>query len=188
MDLDIPESRADDPPDDSDHEEDSLFGGEIDLDTGDSSSSSSSDIDEVDDLPPPPPVAAPRLRIGWQYVEFVAGYIVYNDPTTNINAHCGNAAHGRCHWDKRVTESSSAHRRGQGRPLGALALWLAMAHDLDTQAEHQKAKEWISSRLAREDRIRYREFWRQALGTDDLFESGREARRSDTSSEPDIVP
>jgi hypothetical protein len=40
---------------------------------------------------------------------------------TQLNAHC--LVHERCHFDKTTNKSLARGRSGQGRPLGALALW-----------------------------------------------------------------
>ena len=69
----------------------------------------------------------------------------------NTNAHCGNASHEHCHVDRVSYSSSRANRRGQGRPLGALALWLAMS-DSGSRDEHQAINRSACSRSARKDR------------------------------------
>ena len=97
---------------------------------------------------PPPPAAPPALRAGWQYVEVHSGFIVFDEPTTSLNAHCGNPAHERCHFDEKVHFSTVANRSGQGRPLGALSLWLAGSFEM-SRGEHQQWKKWVCSRAAK---------------------------------------
>jgi hypothetical protein len=166
-------------------------------DTSSSSSSASSDIASADLVDSdiigevqvePPPHAPPALRHGWRYAQVEGGWIVYNtDPGTNLNGHCGNPAHPRCHFDKVTSASRVANRSGQGRPLGALALWLAASDDCPTREEHQLMKPWVLSHAARHERVCWRERLHDLPGCEELFEMER-PKRDDSESEPDIVP
>ncbi len=138
-------------------------------------------------LPPPPGFGPPRARRGYSTVRTVGGWIVYNT-TTQINGHCGNPAHGKCHFDKRVTYSTKANRSGQGRPLGAIALWLALGEECSRE-EHQALKAWVCSRAAFDDRCLYRAFLHDDVDTQFLFmDEAERPKYDDTDSEPEVIP
>ena len=120
---------------------------------GSSSSDDSSDSESSEERPP-------DLRAGWDYVRVTGGFIVYDAaPTRHINAHCTNKAHGpSCHFNKVSYGNPRRGREGQGRPLGALALWL-FAGDCETKAEHAEWKAIVCAREAKPER----EFHRQNL-------------------------
>ena len=123
--------------------------------------------------------------------KFLGGHIVWNEPasgcTTQISAHCGNPDHQRCHFDLSAEESAFLSRSGQGRPLGALALWLALC-DHGDRADHQAIKSWVCSRAALQDRIYWRDVLRWSADGFLIFSEKERLRRDDTESEPEEIP
>ena len=132
-------------------------------------------------------VAIPRFRAGWNYFEFLQGYIVWNSPTTMFSAHCNNPAHGRCHFDLSASESNHSRRLGQGRPLGALAFWLALS-DTGSREHHQAIKVLVCSSRSFNERRRWRQILREVPGSYVLFDALERLKRDDTDSEPDELP
>jgi hypothetical protein len=139
---------------------------------------------ELGEITAPPP----KVRKGWKYVAVEGGYMVFNEPCTQLHAHCGNASHKKCHWDKVAYESKHGSRAGQGRPLGCLALWLAHSAETATREEHQQVKKWCSSRASQSERAVYRELLRQDPITEELFQDKERPKRDDSSSEPEVIP
>ncbi len=115
------------------------------------------------------------------------GWIVFNDPRTQLNAHCDNKDHGRCHFDKNALASARRARRGQGRPLGALALWLSCG-DCASKAEHAELKKWVCSRATREGRIHYRDSLRFLPGAEELLNGEEFPQDLGSDSEPECIP
>ena len=149
-------------------------------DSSDSSAQeSSSAVEEA--LAPPP-----RLPPGYHYIAVCGGHLVYSEK--QINAHCGNPVHGRCHFDKSTRESASRNRGGQGRPLGALALWLYCS-DVATREEHQDLKCWVCAPAQQRERAWHRERLHEQLDAAPLFDEQIErAKRDDSDSEPEQIP
>ena len=115
-----------------------------------SASSSSSSQSIIEDVP-----TAPVLAAGWQYVAVEGGFIVWG-PDHKMNAHCSNLDHGRCHWDKLTSYGKTQSRELQGRPVGALALWLYCG-ECGNKADHQDLKRWVCSRATQPDRALHRQ-------------------------------
>lgn len=92
-------------------------------------------------LPPPPaPVAARGARNQAMFVVFVPGgkLTYYGGRHENLVAECDNPAHGRCVKTKTMRAPLRLNRanRGQGRPVGLLAAWLAKGAAATSKADH----------------------------------------------------
>ena len=79
----------------------------------------------------------------------------------------------------RLTDRS----KGQGRPLGLLGAWLAMAESFPNSAEHKAA---ISS-ITREDRVQARGNLKEIRAAASLFDLERDQSESE-EEEPEAVP
>ena len=140
-----------------------------------------------DVMPPPPPVA-PRpdrpARTRALFVLHVAGgCLKYYGMSENLVAECGNAAHGKCHKTKVTTLPPAGKRgkKGQGRPVGALAAWLAQGADRGTKEEHWKKElgPTFAERRAARDSIKELE------SGDSIGILGAEEDRPGEGSEPE---
>ena len=111
--------------------------------------------------------AAPHQRQGWCYVPCMdVGYFVIDLEKSAFHAHChvcrcepGQA----CHWNMTVVPSQRAGRAGQGRPLGALAVWFQYLFKPRVKKEgtsdrswHQVLKSAICSEAFYEERLAMR--------------------------------
>ena len=132
-----------------------------------------------------PEVQPPKLRHGWSYFAVDGGHIVFG-PNKEINGHCGNPLHGKCHWDKTTKWHKAKHRDLQGRPSGALKLWL-FCSDVGSREEHQSLKHWASSAASKPDREWHRARLHELPGSDVLFDRERD-KYDDTDSEPEYIP
>ena len=79
----------------------------------------------------------------------------------------------------RLTDRS----KGQGRPLGLLSAWLAMATSFPNAAEHKAA---ISS-ITRADRVKARDELKEVSAAASLFDLERDQSESE-EEEPEAVP
>ena len=62
----------------------------------------------------------------------------YSEKNAFCTAECSNPKHGRCIKTRTMKEpaTAAAKSKGQGRPVGHLAAWLAKGVDLDSKALH----------------------------------------------------
>ena len=91
--------------------------------------------------PPPPRPAAAKERQAPMAVVFVPGgklTYYYSEKNAFCTAECNNPTHGRCVKTRTMREPAraSAKSKGQGRPVGYLAAWLAKGIDLGSKALH----------------------------------------------------
>lgn len=94
------------------------------------------------------------------FVLFVPGgkLVYYGGQHDNLVAHCENPLHGRCVKTKTMKAPKRAMQstRGQGRPVGLLAAWLAKGEDASSKQEHWSAerKPTFAERRAARDLVK----------------------------------
>jgi hypothetical protein len=84
------------------------------------------------DIPPPHPDAPPaarRRRFANDSWEVPNGYLVWNDASSSLDAHCDDPRHYS------ASNPCRLNRTCRGRPLGLLIQWLAA--DVPDQATHK---------------------------------------------------
>ena len=79
------------------------------------------------------------------------------------------------------------HREGQGRPMGAVGLWLFWS-DVVTREEHQALKKWVCARAQQGERAFHRSRLHDCIACAELFDDVERQKRDDTDSEPEIIP
>ena len=111
--------------------------------------------------------AAPRQRQGWCYIPCMdVGYFVIDLVKSAFHAHCHVCRCEpvqACRWNMTVVPSQRAGRAGQGRPLGALAVWFQYLFKPRVKKEgtsdrswHQGLKSAICSEAFHEERLAMR--------------------------------
>lgn len=108
------------------------------------------------------------------------GVLTFYESSGNFAATCDNPAHGRCILTRTSKASERSNRRGQGRPLGYLAAWLA-TNDQDTREEHRAFMPAI------EERRRLRQEYSASVAFKAL-ESSERPPRAGEEEEPESVP
>ncbi len=131
---------------------------------------------------------------GWIHVPCGTGHLVYKPGTKKINARCGCMGHvsvglhGRelkCGLHKNGWRGRS--KRGNGRPLGLLVLWLDHTEHAELRSEHDdlktelaKPQYWLERRLARD-------WLKQQEGVAGLFAEERDQAEDEDDSEPEFI-
>ena len=150
-------------------------------------------------LPPPlpPPMAAPEAGEGQKKkrqaalaVVFVPGgklTYYYSAKNAICTAECRNKSHGRCVMTKTMrgrADKTNARLRGQGRPVGYLAAWLAKGAEYVSKAQHWAVENQptFAERRAARDLVKADE----AVDARQLFAG--ESSASEGGSEPERVP
>eukprot|EP00959_Pyramimonas_sp_CCMP1952_P129530 2708524-Pyramimonas_sp.AAC.1 len=101
--------------------------------------------------PPPPGLAGPKAKAVAAHatVRIHGGRLCYYSQYTNFEAVCGNPDHGRCvmrRAPKKKFDGPDGVPRG-GRPVGFMAAWLSLSHEVDSRAAH-KDTDYLRERLA----------------------------------------
>ena len=161
------------------------------------------------DMPPPlpPPAAAPPIdgpgpaparrprgpnRASMAVLFVAGGKLTFYDGgrDTNLVAECSNPLHGRCVRTKtlkgpadRLKAKALAAKKGQGRPVGYLAAWLAKSAGCESKASHWDVAITKPERRAARDAVKADD------SVDATFILGAEfGKGADEDSEPDNVP
>ena len=107
------------------------------------------------------------------------GELVWNPACTQLDAHCDR--HG-CHMDRTLLPG---RKKGQGRPIGALVLWLLQGHRHNNKHSHNDAKKTVGSVYTLAERRRARALLRSHAGSEAVFALER-APHPGENSEPDV--
>ena len=118
------------------------------------------------------------------------GELSWNAACTNLNAHCRDVVHcagrGKCHMDKTL---NVGRKRGQGRPVGLLVLWLRRG--AATLKDHRDLKCDLGSAIHFAERKRARDWLKTQPGSEVVFAlellAMSVAKDAGEDSEPEVI-